>query len=97
MSQFEPYLFFDGNCAEAMRFYERTIGGKIEMMMTHAESPMAAQAPPGMANRIMHACLVIDGRKLMASDAMAGQPYSGMKGFSVSLLYPTVEKPFMPE
>ncbi len=24
MSQLDSYLFFDGNCAEAMRFYERT-------------------------------------------------------------------------
>jgi PhnB protein len=24
------YLFFDGNCAEAMRFYERALGGKLE-------------------------------------------------------------------
>lgn len=90
MPQLDTYLFFDGNCAEAMRFYERTLGGKIEMMMTHAESPMAAQAAPGSADRIMHACLVIEGRMLMASDTMAGDAYQGMKGFSLSLLYPTV-------
>jgi PhnB protein len=73
-----------------MRFYERTLNGKLEMLMTHAESPMAAQAPPGSADRIMHARLVIDGRVLMASDSMVGQPYEGMKGFSLSLIYPTV-------
>jgi len=27
-----PYLTFDGNCAEAMRFYERTLGGKLDPM-----------------------------------------------------------------
>ncbi len=90
MPQLDAYLFFDGNCAEAMRFYERTLGGKIEMMMTHAESPMGAQASPGNANRIMHASILIDGRLLMASDSMADQPSEGMKGFSLSLLYPTV-------
>jgi len=89
MPQFDTYLFFDGNCAEAMRFYERTLGGKIEMMMTHAESPMRDQAPPGSADRIMHARLVIDGRALMASDGMVGQSYEGMKNFSLSLAYPT--------
>ena len=26
----------------------------------------------------------------MASDSMVGQPYEGMKGFSLSLIYPTV-------
>jgi hypothetical protein len=35
--------------------------GVIEMMMTHAESPVAAESP-GSANRIMHARLVIGGR-----------------------------------
>ena len=90
MPQLDVYLTFNGNCADAMRFYERTLNGKLEMLMTHAESPMAAQAPPGSADRIMHARLVIDGRVLMASDSMVGQPYKGMKGFSLSLIYPTV-------
>jgi uncharacterized glyoxalase superfamily protein PhnB len=88
MPQLDVYLTFNGNCADAMRFYERTLNGKLEMLMTHAESPMAAQAPPGSANRIMHARLVIDGRVLMASDSMVGQPYEGMKGFSLSLNLP---------
>ncbi|HLQ02684.1 MAG TPA: VOC family protein [Burkholderiales bacterium] len=90
MPQLDAYLIFDGNCADAMRFYERTLGGKLEIMMTHAESPMAAQTPPGSANRILHARLVLDGRMLMASDSMVGQPYEGMNGFSLSLVYPTV-------
>jgi len=92
MSQLDTYLFFDGNCADAMRFYERTLGGKLDLM-THADSPMAAQMPPGSANRILHASLELGGgRVLMASDAMAGQPYDRMKGFSLSLIYPTVSE-----
>jgi PhnB protein len=90
MPQLDAYLTFNGNCADAMRFYERTLGGKLEALLTHAESPMAAQTPPGSADRIMHARLVIDGRILIASDSMVGHPYEGMKGFSLSLVYPTV-------
>ena len=48
MPQLNTYLTFDGNCAEAMRFYERTLNGKLEMM-THAESPMAGA---GVARRM---------------------------------------------
>jgi PhnB protein len=88
MPALETYLFFDGTCAEAMRFYERTLGGKIEMMMTHGESPMGTECSPANKDRIMHARLVIDGRGLMASDSMEGDP-AGMKGFSLSLGYPT--------
>jgi PhnB protein len=88
MPELNAYLFFDGNCAEAMRFYERALGGKLTLM-THAEAPSGAQAPPGNADRIMHARLVIDGGgALMASDEMAGHPYAGMKEFSLSLTYP---------
>ena len=80
MPQLDTYLMFDGTCADAMRFYEKTLGAKLEMMMTHAQSPMAGQTPPGSENRIMHARLDLDGRLLMASDTMPGQP-SGMQGF----------------
>jgi len=87
--QVDTYLTFNGNCADAMRFYQRTLGGKLDLM-THAQSPIAGQTPPGSENRIMHARLAIDGRLLMASDSMVGHPYEGMKGFSLSLIYPTV-------
>ena len=83
------YLTFNGNCADAMRFYEQTLGGKLETIMTFAESPMASQAPPGGENRIMHARLLIGERAIMGSDAMAGQSYQGMHGFALSLTYPS--------
>jgi len=89
MSGPDPYLFFNGNCAEAMRFYERTLGGKIEMMMTHGQAP-GAEKMQGDPNRILHARLSLDGRIFMASDAMEGHPYEGMHGFSLSLTYATV-------
>jgi len=88
----EPYLIFDGNCADAMRFYERTLGGKLEALMTFGESPVRDQVPPGAAGRVMHARLVIGDRALMASDGMLGEPYEGMKSFSVTLYYPAVDE-----
>jgi PhnB protein len=92
MLQLNAYLGFDGNCAEAMRFYEQVLGGKIEVMMTNAESPMCDQMPPGSAERIMHARLVLGDQVLMAGDAPAGRPYDGMKGFAMSLTFPTAAK-----
>jgi PhnB protein len=90
MSQIATYLFFDGTCAQAMQFYERTLGGQLEVMMTNAQAPGAEQMPAQSADRILHARLNIDGRLLMASDSMVGQPYAGMHGFHMSLVYPTV-------
>ena len=92
MPRLDAYLFFDGNCAEAMRFYESALGGKIDMMMTHGQSPMADQAPPGSADLIMHAHLSLPGGGvLMASDDMPGG-FKGMHGFKLSLHYDTVEE-----
>jgi PhnB protein len=86
------YLFFNDNCADAMRFYERALGGKIEMMMTAGESPMANQTPPERAKSVMHARLSFPGGVLMASDWMSDQPYEGMKGYSLSLTYATPDE-----
>jgi PhnB protein len=88
MSDVNAYLVFDGTCAEAFRFYQRTLGGEL-YLMTHGDSPIKDQVPPAAKDRIMHARLLLDGRPLMGSDGMAGQHYEGMKGFSLSLVYPT--------
>ena len=88
----DPYLFFDGTCAEAMRFYEKALGGKLEAMMTHADAPPSAGVPPGSPERIMHASLALGDRRIMASDTMKGDAYAGMHGFSIALSYPSVDE-----
>jgi PhnB protein len=85
-----PYLAFNGTCAEAMRFYERALDGKLELMMSGADSPMAAQIPKEVAHRIVHARLALPGGgTLYAGDAM-GQTYQGIHGISVTLNYGSV-------
>ncbi len=89
MPQLNAYISFDGNCAEAMQFYETVLDGKLEAMMKNSQSPMAGQLPPGSADLVMHARLVLDDGVLMAGDAMpGGSAYEGMKGFSLTLTYP---------
>lgn len=89
MPTLDSYLFFNGTCAEAMRFYERTLGGKLEAMMTYAQSPDPEHCAAGAADRIMHACLVLDGRMLMASDMPPQQGDAKAGGFALALNYPT--------
>jgi PhnB protein len=89
MPHFEPYLTFDGNCTEAMRFYEKTLGGKLSLMQFR-DAPMAGQTPSGAEDRVMHARLELDGRTLMGSDTLPGMPYQGIHGASISLSYADV-------
>ena len=82
--QFSPYLLFNGDCAEAFKFYEQTLGGKIDALMPYAGSPSAEHAPPEWQDKILHASMTIDGQMIMASDAPPGH-YSKPQGISVSI------------
>ncbi len=85
-----PYLGFNGNCADAMRFYEKALGAKLEMLMRGADSPMAADIPKEYAHRVLHARLALPGGgMLFAGDAPANLPYEGIKGVSLTLNYDT--------
>jgi PhnB protein len=85
------YLSFDGNCEQAMRFYERALGGKLEVMMTTGESPLAAQCPPETHGRMLHARLSLPGGGvLMAGDCPPHLPYEGIKGVALAVNLDTV-------
>ena len=91
MTQAIAYLGFDGNCADAMRFYEKALGGKLEVLMSGAESPMADQMPKEFAHRILHARLALPGGGLLyAGDTPANVPYEGIKGVSIAVDYASV-------
>jgi len=91
MTQAIAYLAFDGTCAEAMRFYEQALGGKLEVLMSGAESPMADQMPKEYANRILHARLVLPGGGMLyAGDAPTHVPYEGIKGVSIAVDFDSV-------
>ena len=62
------YLNYGGNCAEAFRFYEQHLGGKITMMMTHGERPNAADVPEDWKSAVLHARLELAGTVVMGAD-----------------------------
>jgi len=82
--QLNPYLLFNGQCEAAFKFYEQCLGGKIEVMMTHAGTPAEEHVPAEWRDKILHARLVVEDSVLMASDAPPGR-YQQPQGFSVSL------------
>src|SRR5664279_2528880 len=82
--RFTPYLNFNGDCAEAFKFYAQTFQAKIEMMMTHGDSPMAGQTPADWKDKIMHARLTVGDQMLMGSDAPPENYYKS-KGLCVAI------------
>src|SRR5690242_19459686 len=60
-----PYLFFDGNCREAMNFYQGVFGGELNMQ-TYGE--VDKSCPDATKDTIMHARLAGGDILLMASD-----------------------------
>ncbi len=82
--QMNPYLNFNGQCEAAFKFYEKSLGGKILCMLTHADSPMAQQVSADWRGKILHALLTVGDKLLMGSDAPPDH-YEQPKGFSVSL------------
>jgi PhnB protein len=80
----QPYLSFDGRCEEAIEFYRRTLGAKVEMMMRFKEAPEPGMSPPEAGDKVMHAALRIGDSMVLASDGRClGKP--SFQGFALSL------------
>jgi PhnB protein len=84
-TKLHAYLGFDGQCADAMRFYAKTLGAELKALITYAQAP-GGECPPGSENRVMHAFLVNKDFELMAGDSPVGQA-SKMQGFMLALSY----------
>jgi PhnB protein len=82
--QINPYLFYDGKCEAAFKFYEKALGGRIDALLTYEGAPESMPTPPEWKKKIMHAKMTIGNEALMASDASPGH-FRQPQGFSVSL------------
>ena len=92
MPVLDSYLFFSGNCAPAIRFYERTLGATVQMVMTYGQSPDPEHCPAGAKDLVMHASLKLGDRTLMASDVPPSMGPKPMAGFALSLAYATTDE-----
>jgi PhnB protein len=83
----QSYLFFNGNCEQAVEFYRKALGAEVEMTMRYKESPEPPPpgvVPPNWGDKIMHTSFRIGQTTVMASDG-CGPESSGFHGFSLSL------------
>jgi PhnB protein len=89
VKEITAYLNFDGNCREAMTFYQKCLGAELQMM-AFSDMPPAPGQPPvpkEVKDRIMHARLAKGPTVLMASDTMPGmgQPFQQGNNSSLAL------------
>lgn len=87
----QPYLFFNGNCEQAVEFYRQALGAEVQMMMRFKESPEPPQpgmVPPGFEDKILHTSFRIGETTVMASDGCSAARAS-FEGFSLALSVPS--------
>ncbi|QDU59324.1 hypothetical protein Pan216_01520 [Planctomycetes bacterium Pan216] len=82
-----PYLFFGGRCEEALKFYKKTIGAQVGMVLRFSESP--DQAPEcmlqsGFENKIMHSDFRVGETLVLASDGCDDKS-ANFDGFRLAL------------
>jgi len=68
------YVNFAGKCAEAFRYYEQHLGGKVSMMMTHAQAPDQSRVDPAWKDAVLHARITVGGTDLLAADIPNAEP-----------------------
>lgn len=79
----QPYLNFNGQCDEAFRLYQQTLGGEIVYRGTFGDGPMAGQHP-GWADKIMHITMRVGEQTLLGCDAPEPH-YSKPQGLRVCM------------
>ena len=82
----QPYLFFNGRCEEALKFYKEAVGAQVDMLMRFKESPephKPGMIPKNWDAKVMHATFRVGDSVLMASDG--NKEGASFSGFSLSL------------
>ncbi|KRB87396.1 VOC family protein [Noviherbaspirillum sp. Root189] len=83
----QPYLFFNGQCEEALEFYRKSLEAEVTQLMRFKDSPephTPGMLPPGSENKVMHASFRIGDTTVMASDGMCTGT-SSFGGISLSI------------
>ena len=74
-----PFLLFDGNCAEAMTFYQACLGGELTLTRL-GDSPMKDMLPVEKHDRLINANLVSGNIEISATDWMASPQFDPVQG-----------------
>ena len=85
-----PYLYFNGNCEEALNFYHKALGGEKSEIMRYGSQ--GEGIPEEIANRIMHAELILGDDLIYFSDTSAEGEYQPGSNVQINLNLDTEEE-----
>jgi len=83
--QLDTYVFFNGNCAEALALYQAAFGAQIDTLIRFRDTPDAANVPAEWHDKVMHAMFSLGSSEVMVSDGQFGQPPKEYHGFTFSI------------
>ncbi|SPF81097.1 VOC family protein [Pseudoprimorskyibacter insulae] len=88
-----PYIFFNGTCGEAFRFYADVFGAPAPEFMTAKDMPEESRAyMKGVPDHaVMHVGLQVGSGWIYGSDSF-GEDTAGMAGCNVHVSFPTVDE-----
>ena len=88
-----PFLLFDGNCAEAMTFYHKCLGGELTLTKL-GDTPMKNMFPPEKHNRMINAHLQNGDIGISATDWMASPTFNPIQGntFAIFIIGKTYDE-----
>lgn len=90
MKQLNPYLIFQGNCKEALNFYQKCFNGKIELLQTFAQSPV--DVPETVQHRIFNANFRAGELYFRASDSLPENDITVGNNFSLFVSFSDSEE-----
>ena len=88
-TKLEIYVNYPGHCEEALRFYEKHLGGNIISIMKHGELPPNPNIPQNWKNAVLHARMEIGNTLLMAADIPNAE---SMRSAYLTLSFDTTEE-----
>jgi PhnB protein len=89
----EVYLYFNGNCREAIEFYSQVFGTEPSQIMTYGSVPPDPNftLPEEAKNLVMHAYLNMDGSNVMFSDSFPGSPFVAGTNIHLTVINKDIE------
>jgi len=86
-----PYLFFDGQCEQAFRYYAEVLGGELGELHRFGEAPPGNEMPGTDPDGVMHMQVKIGDWLLMGSDCPVGS-FAPMAGVQLSLNVDSIDE-----